>query len=101
MNDINKVIIWDWSLRLFWALVGLLVYAFAMSFTYNDPEPRLFVEDSEIRSCLPENERTISQMTLQRHADGNAYLACEKHEAMGYGIMPRKPVHIQVAISEE
>lgn len=100
MNQLHKAIIWDWSERLFWALAGVILFAFALSFTYNDPEPILLVKDSDVSKCLPDNDRTISLMRLRLNSNGTSHLVCEKHESMGYGKMPTRPVRIQVAISE-
>ena len=81
-----------------WAACGALVYFIALTLTYEEPAPKLYVHDNLVSQCLPDNERTISQLSLQRNGDSGLYLFCEKHEAMGFGKMPPKPVHIQVAI---
>lgn len=37
MSPLNQIIIWDWAERLAWALVGVIVYSFALAFTFDQP----------------------------------------------------------------
>jgi hypothetical protein len=36
MNKLDKIIMWDWAQRLFWALFGIIVFCFALGFTYDE-----------------------------------------------------------------
>ena len=37
MNKLDKVIVWDWAQRLFWVMFGILVFCFALAFTFDEP----------------------------------------------------------------
>ena len=37
MTKLDKIIVWDWAQRLFWALVGIVVFCFALAFTFDEP----------------------------------------------------------------
>lgn len=55
MNQLHKVIVWDWCERFFWALAGIMVFLFALGFTYD--EPQLEAADApRIEQCSPVNK---------------------------------------------
>ena len=37
MNKLDKIIVWDWAQRLFWASIGIVVFCFALAFTFDEP----------------------------------------------------------------
>lgn len=59
MNNINQIVIWDWSERLFWAMAGVIVYSFLLGFIYDETqyEPRIEAATApKIAPCLPVNK---------------------------------------------
>lgn len=83
------------------ACIALILYCIAASLVNDEPEePKLYVKNSQVQQCMPENNRMFSVMKL-RNVDGTNVLECEKHEAMGYGKAPQNLQRIQLAISEE
>lgn len=89
------------------AIASITAFYSAISLTNDLPEKNqpqdinLIVNNSLVDRCLPKNEGDFALLRLERNADGSPYLACEKHEPVGFGRAVKKPLHIQVAVSKD